>query len=394
MISKIELLKTLVETETYIRFEKYRGYDPYDGLMSPLFTLPILNSNKILRWGFQQVFRRLPINLRPLLGIRKGYNPVTLALSLYAYSNLAKAIPERYSNFKKESLFLISELKKFDSRNYHPNKYSGAAWGYDFDWEAQYARIPRFTPTVVATGFVTNALFTAFQEFKFEEAFDLCLSATNFVRKDLNRTFLPDRSKEFCWSYSPYDKQAVLNATMKGARLLSQVYSVSGDKELIEEARHTVGYVMAAQHQSGAWSYSKGDTRVWSDNFHTGYVLDCLDDYRSYSGDQSISHAFHKGLEYYVTHFFDSDGAPKYYDANRFPIDATSAAQSLFTLVRFGYKKTALGVMDYMKRTMYSKKGYFYYQEKKWYKNRIPYMRWSTAWMFAAMSYLYRHIGD
>ncbi|GAH53520.1 unnamed protein product, partial [marine sediment metagenome] len=34
---------------------------------------------------------------------------------------------------------------------------------------------------------------------------------------------------------------------------------------------------------------------------------------------------------------------------------------------------------------MWNKKGYFNYQITRFYKNTIPYMRWSQAWMFYAM---------
>ena len=30
--------------------------------------------------------------------------------------------------------------------------------------------------------------------------------------------------------------------------------------------------------------------------------------------------------------------------------------------------------------------GYFYYQRQRWYTNRIPYMRWSEAWMTYALA--------
>lgn len=33
-----------------------------------------------------------------------------------------------------------------------------------------------------------------------------------------------------------------------------------------------------------------------------------------------------------------------------------------------------------------NKKGYFNYQITKWYRNSIPYMRWSKAWMLWALS--------
>ncbi|MBK6912284.1 MAG: hypothetical protein IPH11_00855 [Ignavibacteriales bacterium] len=66
----------------YIEKENYRGWDPYDALSSPLFKLPFFRSNKFIRFAAQQAVKRSPINLRPLLFIPKGYNPVTLGLML------------------------------------------------------------------------------------------------------------------------------------------------------------------------------------------------------------------------------------------------------------------------------------------------------------------------
>ena len=83
-----ESLRKLIN---YIESQNYRGYDPYDALKSPLFKLPVLRSNKLIRFGSQQLVKRSPVNLRPLLGIPKGYNPVTLGLCIQGYSYLAQS---------------------------------------------------------------------------------------------------------------------------------------------------------------------------------------------------------------------------------------------------------------------------------------------------------------
>lgn len=373
--------KRLFLLQDYIEREAYRGYDPYDALTSPLFRLPLLNHNKLLRWGFQQVVKRLPINTRPLLGIAKGYNPVTLGLCLQAYAYLATIQPEKSDGIKFD--FLLSELLRLQS-----NGYSGACWGYDFDWEARYAKISAFTPTVVATGFITNSLFEYYRLTHNPTAFELCESATRFVLNDLNKTREGDL---FCYSYSPNDRQVVLNATMKGARLLSQVYSVTKNQSLIEEAHKTVAFVVKKQQPNGAWAYAtkKGDARTWADNFHTGYVLDCLDDYQRYSGDRSFNEALEKGIAYYETHFFEDGQVPKYYDKSLYPIDATAVAQSILTLTRFGRIDLAKRVVVWTLKNMQDESGYIYYQRTKRGVNKISYMRWSSAWMFLAISFFY-----
>jgi hypothetical protein len=359
---------------------RYRGYDPYDVLQSPLFSLPILRSNATVRFLSQQLFRRVPWNLRPALGIAPGYNPVTLGLCLHAYADLLRGMPARLADWEREIDHCVAELVRLQSPGY-----SGACWGYDFDWEGRYARIPATMPTVVATGFITNALFHLHTVTGNTAARDLCLSASEFVTNDLHKTH---GEGGFCYSYSPADTQKVFNATMKGARLLAQVYSLTGDERLREEAAATVRFVMRHQRPSGAWAYSTGDARTWADNFHTAYVLDCLDEFMRRTRTNEFTHHLQRGLDYYLQSFFEGGEIPRYYDTSTYPVDATSGAQSVLTLLRFGRREQAVRVAHWLVRHLQAPEGYFYYQARKHYTIRIPYARWSSAWMFAALAAL------
>ena len=91
----------------YIEKEDYKGYDPYDALKSPLFKLPFFKSNKLVRFGTQQLVKRLPFSIRPFLLAPKGYNPVTLGLSIQAYANLILAEPANKELYLKKILFCI-----------------------------------------------------------------------------------------------------------------------------------------------------------------------------------------------------------------------------------------------------------------------------------------------
>ena len=168
----------------------------------------------------------------------------------------------------------MGELEQLSTRGY-----SGACWGYDFDWQTRFEHLPAFTPTIVATCIVTNALVAAHESMGLADALPLCVSAVEFLSRDLNRIEGPGGS--FCWSYSPLDRQPVLNATAKGARLCAQVSALAGREDLLETARGSLRFVVAHQLPTGAWPYAVDDPRSWSDNFHTGYVLDSLHEYRS-----------------------------------------------------------------------------------------------------------------
>lgn len=375
------ILDSILKLENYIIKEDYRGYDPYDSLMSPVFRIPVLKSNKLLRFGFQQVYRRIPFNTRSIFGIKKGLNPVTLGLCIQAYSYLSVAIPEKMDFYEKEIEKLTDRLIMLKS-----NGFSGICWGYDFDWEARYTSIPAFYPTVVATGIIANSLFINYRLLKNEKSLKLCKDAVNFVMIDLNKTY---EGENFCYSYSPGDRQKVYNASMKGARLLSQVYSVTKDRNLYIEAKRAIDYVLENQKENGSWSYSKGDARKWVDNFHTGYVLDALDDFITLTGSSEYSDRLKKGFEFYEKNFFLNGMIPKYYENKLYPIDATALAQSIMTLLRFGRTGNALKIAEWGIGNLTDNEGYFFFQKNKFYTNRISYMRWVNAWMFASLAGLY-----
>lgn len=365
----------------YIETEKYRGADPYDALTSPVFKWPFFRDNKPLRFGMQQLLKRVPVNLRPLLNVPKGYNPVTLGLCIQAYTNQIHSHPEnKVENLKKIS-HLMDELERMI-----PKGFKGSCWGYDFDWEARYARIPAFQPTIVATGFITNALFRAWQATGAERYLNHCISSTAFILDDINRTY--DHDLNFCFSYSPFDKEIVFNASMKGARALAQVYSVTRNDTLKELASKAVAFVMKYQQENGAWIYSMSKAGTWVDNYHTGYILDCLDEYIQHTGDQTFVSHRRKGYAFYRDHFFEDDRIPKFYNSKTHPVDSTAAAQSLLTLIRFGDTRTAVNVAHWMIDNMQAANGSFFFRKFPAYTIRTSYMRWNNAWMFAGLTFL------
>jgi hypothetical protein len=370
----------LERLKLYIEKEEYRGYDPYDALKSPFFKLPFLKSNKLVRFGMQQLVKRLPFNIRPFLLIPKGYNPVTLGLSIQAYAYLFQMEPENKEKHLQRITHLVNELKKLI-----PSGFSGACWGYDFDWEARHAKILAFQPTVVATGIITNALFIAYQITGHQDSAKLIESAAKFVIKDLNRTYT---NNVFCFSYSPFDQQQVFNASMKGVRLLAQAYFINLNDEFKELAKQAVAFVVSQQKEDGSWGYSLANAGGWTDNYHTGYLLDCLDDYQKLTSDFQWNKELEKGYAFYIKHFIEKNGAPKFYHNKTYPIDCTSAAQTVLTTLRFEDKGLAKATADWMTQNMQKKNGSFIFRKYKYYTIKTSFMRWSDAWMLAALSNL------
>ncbi|HEX5002657.1 MAG TPA: delta-aminolevulinic acid dehydratase [Bacteroidia bacterium] len=366
--------------KNYIEAADFSGYDPYDGLMSPLFRLPVLRSYKPIRFYAQQLIKRSPVNLRPLLGIQKSVNPVTLGLCIQGYTATAASKAEAFHVCDP----LVERLKQLQSKGF-----SGACWGYNFDWEARYATIPAYQPTVVATGIIINALYKYATLSGDTKADDLISGAAQFVLNDLRRT--TDPSGAVCFSYSPFDSQRVYNASLKGGRILAQAGARTGNKLMLETAIKAAEYVAERQQPNGAWTYaeSKG---TWTDNYHTGYVLDCLSDIARLCAVTTFDEVIKKGFDFYRNHFFETSGMPKFYHNAAFPVDCTAAAQSILTLTRFGATEKALEVAAYMIGHMQSKSGAFYFRKYRSHTEKISFMRWSDSWMFAAFGELLREI--
>lgn len=365
--------------------EGYKGYDPYDGLNSRLFrSIPLLSKNRYARLAWIQLFKLSPLNLRPVTGVRKEYNPKALGLFLSGFSNLYRK--ENNHEYLSKIRFFSDELIRL--RN---DSWSGSSWGYNFDWQARAFFQPKYTPTVVATTFIGCALLDAYELTGEKKLLDHARGACEFILNDLNRTY--DKDGDFAFSYSPLDKSVVFNASLLGSRLLSRVYSITGEVVLSENAAKSVRYCCKHQADNGSWNYGLYKFHQWIDNFHTGYNLECIADYMRYTGDYSFEDNLKKGMDYYLGNFFTPEGIPKYYNNSVYPADIHSSAQLIVTAVKTGYfaeyrglvEKVILWTLD----NMQTSKGYFIFRKNRYYSSGIPYMRWAQAWMFYGLS-IYR----
>ncbi len=370
--------------KTYCEKENFKGWDPYDGLNSWTIQKTFLGKSRFVRLAWTQIFKRNPINLRAILGVKKAYNPKGLGLFLTGYCNLYKI--EKSEAYLDKINTLANQVIALQTKGY-----SGACWGYNFDWQARAFFQPKHTPTVVATSFIAEALFEAYDVTKNKLYLDTAISTSKFVLHDLNRSY--DEEGNFTFSYSPLDHTEVYNAGLLGAKLLSMVYKYTQEKQLLNDAKSVVAYVCKKQHQDGSWSYGTLPFHQWIDNFHTGYNLECISIYKTISGDTSYDVHFEKGMSYYLNTFFTEEGISKYYNDSIFPIDIHAPAQLIVTLSKCGnfneHKALVDRVLDWTIKNMQSPQGYFYYQKNKHITSRIPYIRWAQSWMFYAFSYYF-----
>jgi len=375
-------LDSFSKLKEYCEKEEFKGYDPYDGLNSWIIQKTLFGKSRIFRLAWIQLFKRNPINFRKLVGIKKEYNPKGLGLFLTGYCNLYNKNPkEEYLN---KITFLAVKIVELQTKGY-----SGACWGYNFDWQARAFFQPKNTPTVVATTFIAEALLKAYNITKNKKLLETAISSSKFVLSDLNKSY--DKDNDYTLSYSPLDKTQVYNAGLLGAKLLSLVYEHTKEDTLLKEAKKIVSYVCKKQEQDGSWTYGTLPFHQWIDNFHTGYNLECISIYQKVSKDISFTKNIEKGLKYYLNTFFTEEGIAKYYNNKTYPIDIHAPAQLIVTLSKlhvFNENKTLVDkVLNWTIKNMQSSEGFFYYQKNKHITSKISYIRWAQSWMFYAMSY-------
>jgi hypothetical protein len=100
-----------------------------------------------------------------------------------------------------------------------------------------------------------------------------------------------------------------------------------------------------------------------------------------------------RGYEFWRERFFLENGWPKYFPAQLYPADAHSAAAAIVTLVDLRGRIPSTMILaeqiaSWSIENLRDPRGYFYYQRRRFHRNRISYMRWSQAWMAYALARL------
>lgn len=390
-MNRLTVTKATIELKKYCEQHSFLGWDPYDGLNSRIFQSTPFKHWDLARLVFIQFFKRNPINLRSLFLVPKEHNAKGIGLFLAGYCNIYKfQVQQNTTDFGNQEKIL-------EKINYLANLlisiqstgYSGACWGYNFDWQARRLFLfPKNTPTVVATAFCATALFDAYRITRDEIYLQTALSSANFILNDLNRTSM---KRGFLFSYSPLEgNNTVYNASLLGSKLLSYCYYYSRKEEFKLAAKESIEACIAGQAADGSWVYGELPVQNWIDSYHTGYNLDALSCYQELTQDFSYKQNIDEGFEYYIKNFFLANGTPKHYHNRIYPIDIHCPGQLLVTINRLNKYNDCKDIVDkviaWTISNMQSSKGFFYYQKRKVISSKIPYMRWSNAFMFNALS--------
>jgi hypothetical protein len=383
--AKAEILDSIGRLFDWLEANDYRGYDTFDGL-NARFVRPFTFENQLLRTVLQQGIRRFPLNLRPLLGVRKGHSTKAMGFLARAFIRLhdATGVPAWADKAEYCLQWLIE--------NQSPG-YSGACWGNHFDYQSRSFYLPRGTPTIVWSSLIGHAFLDGYDHFGNEKYLQVARSVCEHIMRDLKTNPEGDGA---CINYIPGVDCWVHNSNTLGGSFLARTYAHTRNESYRELAQRAMQYTAQHQCSDGSWYYGEKRNLHWVDNFHTAYVLDCFKHYSENTGDYRFDRNLQRGYEFWKKTFFLSDGTPRYYDHKTLPIDIQCSSQAIDTLVLFSDRDSealelALKVARLTIANMQDSSGYFYYRRySPWLINKTATLHWGQATMMCALAGLYQ----
>lgn len=390
MSDLLQIQKPRQSLEDWVIGNNFKGWDPFDALGSPLLK-KLTFGNRQLGQFWVQLLKHSPLNFRRLLGVKPGYNPKAMGLFLAAY--LRKAQITKAGSDLERVVYFSDWLQKNHTPGYH-----GHCWGYNFDWPNRGFFAPEGTPTIVNTAFIGLSFLKMHElgnsigvqhglEGHLNPGLRIARSACDFILSDLH---ILEEKDGICFSYTTLDRRYVHNANVLGANLLAGVGSVTGESRLSDAAILAARYTVGRQMSSGGWLYGEDHQEQWVDNFHTGYVLVSLKNISRLLSMTDFDDSIQRGYHFWKKNFLCSDGSVSYYSDRKYPVDIHAVSQTILTLLEFADQdpqalELARRTAQWVITNMQDQQGYFYYQLRPAYVNKIPYMRWSNAWMYRTL---------
>jgi hypothetical protein len=375
------LIGSAAAVQGWVERNNYRGYEPFDGLSSPLRALTFRNllAERIL----QQAVRQSPINIRPLVGIKPLDSTKGRGMMAWGYLLLHRTT--RRPDYWAKAVACLQWLDAYKSP-----KFEKHSWANFFDFSSRGGAYHKDDSIIVWTAIIAQAYLEAFEQSQEQWFLDIALSACEWIMS------LPRERTGHgeCISYFAHAQESIHNASMLGAAALARAGAIAQRQDYLGVARSAMEYSCNCMLSDGAWWYAEDEQYQWIDNFHTGYNLDSLKCYIDCSGDTEFSGHLKRGLEYYKQHFFEPSGRPKYYHNRPYPIDIQCASQAIDTLSTFGVEDSgsfglALKVASWTIQNMQSRAGYFYYRRYPFgLTARTPMLHWGQATMFKGLAQL------
>ncbi len=383
-----KIKQATIKLEAFCKQQSYQGYSLYD---SHNGFIPFEKFGKTISFLANQAIKRSPVNIRPIIGVKKGINPKGYGLFLHAYSLLAEMDVIDKNEAEEKAHFFFNWLKKNPSKGY-----SGHCWGYNYDWPHKNGDVfYKNTPSSVVTGFISRALFEYYKLCKNPEIKRIINSSANFI---LNDIILTETEFGLCFSYTPARRDLTVNASLLAAEVLVYDDYLHNKSEHKDVVKGVMDFTKHFQNKDGSWYYKHKldsyDPKNQID-FHQGYVCETMHNIIKYGQGLYDDYlpCIKKGLNFYYANQFDEQGRGFWRLPAKWPIDIHNQCQGIITFAKFkdfekDYLPFAKTIAQWTINNMQGKKGNFYYQKWPLITNKVNYLRWNQAWMLLALSTL------
>jgi hypothetical protein len=382
------LEQSLSRVIAWVRLHEYRAYEPADGNLS---VLTRLTASRVLPMRvLQQVVLRAPFNVRPFIGIRPHESAIGRGYMAAAYLVLASRDPAGDS--REEAVACLDWLVRERSRSSGERDYS---WGDPYDYASRGGRRERDAPLLVWTALIGHTFLDAYRALARERYLEVAAGAGRWILA------LPrdDTATGTCLSYNARGQCSIHNASAIGASFLARLGTLTGDGAALQVASAAMAYTCRRQHSDGGWHYAEDPRYHWIDSFHTGYILSALAQYRDVTGDGAFDEPLRRGRRFYISHFFEPDGRPRYFHDRTDPVDIQCAAQAIETLSTLADDDPsdlprATRVALWTIANMQNDDGHFDYRRYGRWRVRTPMLHWGQATMAKALAVLLERLAS
>ena len=361
MTGHYELISTAERLCESAEAAGWRGPDAYDGLWWR-WPKPLVGGRR-RRQVLMQLHARSPIDIRRLY--RRRHPLIPKAIAIYG---LTRTRLYDLTGDEAQREAAVATLDALDAE-----RSSGTpGWGYLWDVQTRWSFYRAGEPNVVVTAYGAASLAEAGERLGIARYAERARAAAGWVQDELFD------SREGFYAYHPGSRAVIHNASLLGARTV-HLHGARADAG--DAVARAVERTLEAQQPDGSFPYGEGPGLEFVDSFHTGYVLDCLNDLVDV--DPRVGEAVQRGAGYYVERFFGPHGESRLWPDRAFPEDAHAAGTGLSVLAELrGDGLVPEGLLERVadRVVRHGMRGdHAIYRRYRWGTTRVPYLRWADA---------------
>jgi hypothetical protein len=370
----------LQRLDELLRAQEYRGWDPFDLPNSPLLArlpadwhLPQLVLSKVGS-------RLVPDAGRRLLRVPYIEDPKIYACAYFGY---------RYADlpgFRERAEDMVDRL----AAAARPQEGGRRAWGYDYVWATRSSGVnPRGASTIVPGSFAALTLLHHAHDTGDERHLPLLEEALDHYA-ERHRT--ANASGPFI-GYFARTSTNTHNANLLGCAALTLGGRMLGRDDWLELAAPAAATTMRAVRADGYLEYADGPSADWTDCFHHLYAITCaraVADHNPHADSALFEEKLEAMWAFARSAFIRDDGLINYFPGALYPIDPHNyAAAAIFSVLApgalpDGFAPELMGRIDALMwdpdRRLYA------FRRHPRRTDRRVFLRWTQAWMFAALA--------